>query len=106
MSIITSTRQRPPRAQVVFNSRAFRGIFIGWMCLIKLENEVDTWLMAHSLIRLSNVNFHTKIKPPAQPLLEGKAQVEGNSMISRECVCKLNCFEPLHIVCYSPVSVN
>jgi hypothetical protein len=49
MSIITSTRQRPPRAQVVFNSRAFRGIFTGWIWLIKLENEVDAWLITHSL---------------------------------------------------------
>ena len=60
---------------MVFNSRAFRGIFTGWMCLIKLENEVDTWLMAHSLIGLSNATIHTKIKPLAQPLWEEKALV-------------------------------
>ena len=56
--ISTSKKQMPPSAQVLFNSRALRGILTGWMCLRKLANEVDACLMKMPLFLLS------QFKPP------------------------------------------
>jgi len=42
ISINIRTRHIPPRPHVLFNSRAFKGTFAGWMCKIKFVNEFES----------------------------------------------------------------